>query len=82
MKKGFGVFFVIMMAFVLVPGAMAQDLKKIKLIWSDHAPPVAGGNVFMKEEWVPRINAEIAKIGYELDITYYHASSLPVLLIS
>ena len=50
MKKGFGVFFVIMMAFVLVPGAMAQDLKKIKLIWSDHAPPVAGGNVFMKEE--------------------------------
>ena len=76
MKKGFCVFFIIMMAFVLVPGAMAQDLKKIKLTWSDHAPPVAGGNVFMKTEWVPRINAEIAKIGYQLDITYFHAASL------
>ena len=76
MKKGFCVFFIIMMAFVLVPGAMAQDLKKIKLTWSDHAPPVAGGNVFMKQEWVPRINAEIAKIGYQLDITYFHSQAL------
>ena len=76
MKKGFCVVFVIMMAFVLVPGALAVDLKKISLKWSDHAPPPAGGNVFMKTEWVPRINAAIAKIGYELDITYYHSSSL------
>ena len=76
MKKGFCVLFVILMAFVLIPGAMAADLKKIPLKWSDHAPPVAGGNVFMKTEWVPRVNAQIAKIGYELDITYYHAQSL------
>ena len=76
MKKGFCVFFIIMMAFVLVPGAMAQDLKKIKLTWSDHAPPSAGGTVFMKTEWVPKINAEIAKIGYQLDITYFHSQSL------
>jgi len=76
MKKGFCVLFVILIAFVLIPGATAADLKKIPLKWSDHAPPTAGGNVFMKTEWVPRVNAQIAKIGYELDITYYHASSL------
>jgi len=76
MKKVFYATFIIMMAFVIVPGAMAQDLKEISLKWSDHAPPVAGGNVFMKKEWVPKIDAEIAKLGYKLDITYYHASSL------
>ena len=59
MKKGFCVLFVIMMAFVLVPGAMAADLKKIPLKWSDHASSVAGGNVLMKTVWVPRINAQI-----------------------
>jgi len=76
MKKVICITLIVMLAFVLVPFAMAQDLKKIPLKWSDHAPPVAGGNVFMKKEWVPRINAEIAKIGYELDITYFHAQSL------
>jgi TRAP-type C4-dicarboxylate transport system substrate-binding protein len=76
MKKGFCVLFVILIAFVLIPGVMAADLKKIPLTWSDHAPPSAGGNVFMKTEWVPRVNAQISKIGYELDITYYHAQSL------
>ena len=30
----------------------------------------------MKKEWAPRINEQIEKIGYELDITYYHSSSL------
>jgi TRAP-type C4-dicarboxylate transport system substrate-binding protein len=64
------------MVFALLPAAMAQDLKVIPLKWSDYAPPSAGGNVFMKQEWVPRVNEQIAKIGYKLDITYYHAASL------
>lgn len=31
MKKGLCVLFIIILAFVLIPGAMAQDLKKIPL---------------------------------------------------
>ena len=48
---------------------------KIKLKYSDNNPPTALGAVFFKGEWVPRINKMIAP-DYELDITYYHASSL------
>lgn len=78
MKKVFFVLFIgiLITAWMLVPAAMAKDLKKIPLKWSDHAPPMAGGNVFMKTEWVPRINKQIAELGYELDITYFHSSSL------
>ena len=76
MKKNLYVTLIVMVAFALVPGVMAKDLKKIPLKWSDHAPPMAGGNVFMKKEWVPKINEQIAKAGYVLDITYFHSSSL------
>ncbi len=76
MKKVFSLIIIIMVAFLLIPTAMAKDLKAISLKWSDHAPPSAGGNVFMKNEWVPRINQQIAKAGYVLDITYFHSSSL------
>jgi TRAP-type C4-dicarboxylate transport system substrate-binding protein len=76
MKKLVHSTLIIMLVFVLVPAAIAQDLKVISLKWSDHAPPTAGGNVFMKQEWVPRVNEQLAKIGYKLDVTYYHASSL------
>lgn len=60
----------------LAPSIMAAELKVITLKWSDYAPPTAGGNVFMKQEWVPRVNEQLAKLGYKLDITYYHAASL------
>lgn len=76
MKKLFSIAIIVAVAFVLIPAAMAADLKAIPLKWSDHAPPVAGGNVFIKNEWVPSVNEQIAKIGYKLDITYYHSSSL------
>jgi TRAP-type C4-dicarboxylate transport system substrate-binding protein len=52
------------------------ELKKIPLTWADHIPPMAGGNIFVKQQYFPRIQAQLVKIGYELDITYYHAESL------
>lgn len=76
MKKVICIKLIVMLAFILAPSVMAQDFKAIKLIWSDYAPPMAGGNVFLKKEWAPRINEQIAKMGYKLDITYYHSSSL------
>jgi TRAP-type C4-dicarboxylate transport system substrate-binding protein len=62
-----------------VPAVQAQSgtkLKKITLTWADHIPPVAGGNIFVKKQYFPRIQAQLAKIGYELDITFYHSASL------
>lgn len=52
------------------------ELKKISLTWADHIPPVAGGNIFVMKQYFPRIQAQLAEIGYELDITFYHAASL------
>src|SRR3989304_5552522 len=76
MKKLIYMTLILLVVFTLLPSAMAQDLKVISLKWSDYAPPSAGGNVFMKQEYVPRVNEQLAKIGYKLDITYYHAASL------
>ena len=76
MKRFIYATLIAMMAFVLVPVVMAEDLKIIKLVHSDNAPPHAGGNVFLKEKWVPKVNSELAKVGYKLDFTYYHSSSL------
>ena len=74
---------VMALLFVLVmihgPVVQAQSetkLKKIPLTWADHVPPVAGGNVFVKKQYFPRIQAQLAKIGYELDVTFYHSASL------
>lgn len=53
-----------------------QELKKIPLTWADHIPAQAGGNIFVMKQYFPRIQAQLAEIGYELDVTYYHASSL------
>jgi TRAP-type C4-dicarboxylate transport system substrate-binding protein len=73
------------MAFILVittfqlTAAQAEskpELKKISLTWADHIPAMAGGNIFVKQQYFPRIQAQLAKIGYELDITFYHSSSL------
>jgi TRAP-type C4-dicarboxylate transport system substrate-binding protein len=54
----------------------AQELKAIKLIYSNNMPAMAGGNIFFEKIWIPKINNEIAKFGYKLDFTNYHASSL------
>ena len=59
-----------------VSAVQAQELKKIPLIYTDHIPPMAGGNIFIKKIYLPRIQAQLAKIGYQLDITFYHAGSL------
>ena len=59
-----------------IPAVQAQDLKKIPLRYTDHIPPMAGGNIFIKKHYLPRVQEQLAKIGYELDITFYHAGSL------
>ena len=62
-----------------VPAVQAQSetkLKKIPLKYSDHIPPMAGGNIFLKNEYFPKLQKQLAKVGYELDITFYHAESL------
>lgn len=61
---------------VQVPTASAVDLKKISLTYSDHIPPMAGGNIFLKTQYFPKVKEEIAKLGYDLDVTFYHAESL------
>lgn len=75
MKKVAIIVFMVAFAAVHAQIALAKP-EVISLRWSDHAPPFAGGNVFMKKEWVPRVNAQIEKLGYTLDITYFHSSSL------
>ena len=76
MKKAIQLTLIIMVAIMMVPPLMAADLKVIKLRHADNAPPHAGGNIFYREKWLPRINEQIAKDGYKLDITMYHSSSL------
>jgi len=76
MKKLITIVLVVMVPLAFAPAAMAKDLKVIELKYSDHAPPMAGGNIFMKNEYLPKVQAELAKLGYKLDITFYHASSL------
>jgi TRAP-type C4-dicarboxylate transport system substrate-binding protein len=51
-------------------------LKKIPLIWSDHIPAQSGGNAWIKKYYFPRIQEQLGKLGYELDMTFYHAGSL------
>lgn len=62
-----------------VPAIQAQSvskLKKIPLTWADHVPAMGGGNIFVNKQYLPRIQAQLAEIGYELDITFYHSASL------
>ena len=76
MKRAIQLILIIIVAFMMVPAVMSADLKVIKLRHSDNAPPHAGGNIFYREQWLPKINAELAKVGYKFDITMYHSSSL------
>jgi TRAP-type C4-dicarboxylate transport system substrate-binding protein len=61
---------------VQASAVFAKDLKRIALTYSDHIPPMAGGNIFLKKQYFPRLQEQMAKVGYELDITFYHAGSL------
>lgn len=53
-----------------------SELRKISLIYSDHAPPTTEGIIFMQNEYLPKIQKELAKVGYELEITFHHSESL------
>lgn len=69
----------LVLAITSVPAICAQSekkLKKISLKYSDHIPPMAGGNIFLKKQYFPRLQEQLAEKGYELDITFYHAESL------
>jgi len=59
-----------------VLGESASKITKIPLRYSDHIPGHVGGNVFIKNVYLPRIKEQLAEIGYELDITFYHSESL------
>ena len=80
MKKNFIIFIITaIVVFPFVHTLSAQEktkLKKISLIYSDHSPPNSGGARFFKDKYLPKIQNGLAKIGYELDITYHHSESL------
>jgi hypothetical protein len=40
-----------------------SEFKKISLIYSDHAPPTTEGIIFMQNEYLPRVQKELAKLG-------------------
>lgn len=67
-------------AFMQAPATVwaqsAPALKKIPLTYADHVPPTTTMNVFFKTKLLPKIQEQIAKAGYQLDVTYYHAGSL------
>ena len=62
--------------FIPLPAESKSDLKKIPLTWADHVPAMGGGNIFVQKQYFPRIQAQLAKVGYELDVTFYHSASL------
>lgn len=79
MKNTNIIFISLIAVFVCVQVPMAQEnveLKKISLTYSDFSPPTTAGIIFMKEEYLPGVQNELAKIGYELEIIYHHAESL------
>ena len=76
MKRAIQLTLIMIVTIMMVPPVMAADLKVIKLIHSDNAPAHIGGNIYMRETWLPKINSEIAKFGYKFDITFYHSESL------
>ena len=80
MKKIINIFLMtllIVLTVIQVSNAQGKsELKKISLIYSDHSPPDTGGIIFFKQEYLPRLQKELAKIGYELDVTFHHSESL------
>ena len=68
-----------MIAMVQVPAIQAEsesNLKKIPLRYSNHIPKMVGGNIFLHQVYMPRVQEQLAKVGYTLDVTFYHSGSL------
>lgn len=76
MKKVISGLIALLMIFCLASTGYGKDLKPLKMIYSNNAPAKAGGNIFFEKVYIPKINKEIEKYGYKLDVTMYHASSL------
>jgi TRAP-type C4-dicarboxylate transport system substrate-binding protein len=76
MKKIIFGLVVVSMFSLFTSHAIAKDLESIKLIYSNNAPAKAGGNIFFEKVWIPKINKELSEVGYKLEFTNYHASSL------
>lgn len=76
MKRAIQFVLITIVALMMVPAVTAADLKVIKMVHADNAPAHIGGNVYMREIWLPKINAGLAKIGYKFDVTFYHSASL------
>ncbi|MFH1647110.1 MAG: TRAP transporter substrate-binding protein DctP [Chloroflexota bacterium] len=56
--------------------APAPAPQKYEFIYTDHAPPMAGGNVLMHEWYLPRLKEMLGPMGNQVEFTWYHASSL------
>jgi TRAP-type C4-dicarboxylate transport system substrate-binding protein len=76
MKRAVQLILILIVAFVMIPAVTAADLKVIKLVHSGNDPAHIGGNVYLREKWLPKINAELAKVGYKFDYTFYFSESL------
>ena len=76
MKKGYILLIVLLVFSLMTSAAVAEDLKVIKLVYSNNAPAKHGGNIFFDQQWLPRVNAKLAQAGYKIEFTSYHASSL------
>ena len=76
MKRVISVVTTLVVLFGMSSIGFGGELKPIKLIYSNNAPAKAGGNIFFEKVYIPKINKEIEKYGYQLDVTMYHASSL------
>lgn len=67
MNRIYNMIILALMAFVIcVQVTTAQgesELKKISLTYSDHAPPTTEGIIFMQNEYLPRVQKELAKLG-------------------
>lgn len=66
---------IVLLSFTSAMAETAATPQVIKLKYSDNLPPSAGGNIYFKEKWLPKINQLIAP-KYQLEVTYYHSSSL------
>ena len=76
MKKSTLLLIVLLVFSITATATMAEELKSIKLVYTNNAPAQAGGNVFFEKGWLAKVNEDLAKVGYKLDFTMYHAGSL------
>jgi TRAP-type C4-dicarboxylate transport system substrate-binding protein len=50
--------------------------EKIEIVFTDNAPPTAGGNVLMHEGYVPRLKEMLGPLGDRIEFIWYHSESL------